>query len=339
MILRENWQKLPPPKARALIVSTNVLLTHQKSCSIIYDMSKLKQPLLSLDAKGTLGGALTFQRSRSPGIVRTKPVPAYTRTLAQQYQRWDYQDAGYYWQTLTQTQKDAYRSYASRYHVPLYAAFLHDYLNNLPDLAGRWRLDTPVEATTPDSSKNTNTGTVFGATAAEGAIEGAFAFDGINDYVAVPDDPSLLITDQMTIEFFVTRYPTVGPNPAFVCHWASWLFVDSLPAQVPFFRVYTDIGNAQRTAPSALTPGLRTHLTATYNKSPPGIHLFKDGVNWDGALPAWSYGTLTPAGQSLYIAYQIGANFLSSIIDHVALYNRVLSDPQILAHSLRRYPS
>ena len=60
-------------------------------------MSKQKNPLVSLGAKGTVGKTLTFQEHHGVKIARTKPIPAYRYTLPQAYQRWLYEDYAHYW--------------------------------------------------------------------------------------------------------------------------------------------------------------------------------------------------------------------------------------------------
>ncbi|MBA7715055.1 hypothetical protein ES703_124093 [subsurface metagenome] len=96
-------------------------------------MTKLAKPLLSLDAHGSIGNAITFLRRPGSTIAMKKPVPFDRQTLLQQYQRWLYQDAGWYWQALTMNQKAHYRADGARSHMSAYPAFLRYYLRNQPD--------------------------------------------------------------------------------------------------------------------------------------------------------------------------------------------------------------
>ncbi|GAJ14702.1 unnamed protein product, partial [marine sediment metagenome] len=50
-------------------------------------MAKLKKPLLSLGARGTIADTLTFQKRQGIDLVKRKPVPSQPRTLPQMYQR------------------------------------------------------------------------------------------------------------------------------------------------------------------------------------------------------------------------------------------------------------
>ena len=50
-------------------------------------MSKIKAPLLSLKAHGTIANSLTYQDRSTKTIVRRKPTPTGLKSLKQTYQR------------------------------------------------------------------------------------------------------------------------------------------------------------------------------------------------------------------------------------------------------------
>ncbi|MBA7712379.1 hypothetical protein ES703_121353 [subsurface metagenome] len=186
-------------------------------------MPKLKNPVLSLGATGTLAESITFTRRRKTNIVEKKPVPTYRRTLPQNYQRWDYEDGIFYWHALTDAQRQEWRSKATRYHMTGFAYFMRWYLLNLPDLLGRWHLDTVSAAQTPDSSKNTNTGTVFGASLTDGYIDHCLSFDGVDDFVkcgsAFPH-----VKDEITIILRTWIDDQIGVNNMLTFKGWSWRF-------------------------------------------------------------------------------------------------------------------
>ncbi|MFC2095150.1 LamG-like jellyroll fold domain-containing protein [Candidatus Bipolaricaulota bacterium] len=71
-------------------------------------------------------------------------------------------------------------------------------------VAGYWELNEGSGSIASDSSGNGNNGTVVGAswgTSTDGS--GALSFDGVNDYVSVPDDASLDVTSGLTVEAWV----------------------------------------------------------------------------------------------------------------------------------------
>jgi len=75
-------------------------------------------------------------------------------------------------------------------------------------MVGHWKLDDGTGDTATDSTINANHGTLMPDSpvwTTEGKINGALDFDGVDDYVEIPDDPSLDITDEITLMAWV--YP------------------------------------------------------------------------------------------------------------------------------------
>jgi len=70
-------------------------------------------------------------------------------------------------------------------------------------LVGHWSFDEGSGTTAHDSSGNNNHGTIHGASWTDGKFGKAISFDGVDDYVEVPDSPSLKITDAITIAAWV----------------------------------------------------------------------------------------------------------------------------------------
>lgn len=77
-------------------------------------------------------------------------------------------------------------------------------------LAGYW----PFSGNATDVSPNANNGTVSGATITIdrlGNINGAYSFDGINDYIIVPDDNSINFTNNHSVSvWFKTNSPIIN---------------------------------------------------------------------------------------------------------------------------------
>ena len=66
---------------------------------------------------------------------------------------------------------------------------LSDHASGEDGLIGYWKLD---DGTATDSSGNNNHGTLIGGpTPTTGQIGGALNFDGVDDYINVPNSPSL----------------------------------------------------------------------------------------------------------------------------------------------------
>ena len=78
------------------------------------------------------------------------------------------------------------------------------------NLVGAWGFDEAAGTTTADASGRGNTGTLSGATRdTAGRFGGALSFDGVNDWVTVPDANALDLTTGMTLEAWV-RPTAVG---------------------------------------------------------------------------------------------------------------------------------
>src|SRR4029078_1962989 len=72
-----------------------------------------------------------------------------------------------------------------------------------PGLVAAYSFDAGTGTTLADNSGLANTGTISGASWATGKNGGALAFDGVNDWVTVPDTASLDLSTGMTIEAWV----------------------------------------------------------------------------------------------------------------------------------------
>lgn len=166
-------------------------------------MAKVKNPLLSLGARGKLGD-ITYLRRRHTDIAEKTPVLPYFLTLPAQYQRWLYQDYAYLWRQQDEATRKAYAAGGLRFHLTGFQYWMKYHLTNLPDLAAWWTLDEKSGATAHDRSRNANHGTILGASPTGGLIDGALRFDGLNDLVQIPSSPSLIQgTKSFTILAFI----------------------------------------------------------------------------------------------------------------------------------------
>lgn len=73
----------------------------------------------------------------------------------------------------------------------------------LPGILGLWHFDEGRGTTAGDSSGYGNQGTIYGASWVDGKIGKALKFNGEDDYVNCGNAPSLILTDQITIEAWV----------------------------------------------------------------------------------------------------------------------------------------
>lgn len=301
-------------------------------------MAKTKTPFLSLGSSGTVGGVLTSQKSGGVTILRKTPVPTDPYSLAQAYQRWDYRDNAHLWTLLTDSQKQVYRTAASRYHITGFSLWMREHLKDLPALAGRWHLDEKSGATAHDSSRNTNHGTIFGSLPAAGIIDGAFSFDNIDDYIDCGTDPSLNPRNTLTYEFLFYPLQTYASLTAA----AGNLVTRNATILLEWLRANGRVAGWARNKNNALTyfsgatvlsPNTLYHIAITLNLT--FINLFINAVA-DMAPKAFLGPVFNLPNQPFYI--HIPSKPVASLMDEVAIHSAELPLATIKRHSERRYP-
>ena len=196
-------------------------------------------------------------------------------------------------------------------------------------LVGAWGFDEASGGSVTDASGRGNAGTIAGATrTASGRFGSALTFDGVNDWVTVPDSASLDLTNRATLEAWV--HPTA-------------------------------LGSAWRTAVLKEQTGQLVYaLYANNDAGRPTGHLFTSSdlfTNGTAALPlnAWSHLAMTWDGatQRLFVnSVQVGsrtvggalvnstaplrfggngvwAEWFAGRIDEVRIYGRALSQAEL----------
>src|SRR6185503_5072272 len=193
--------------------------------------------------------------------------------------------------------------------------------------------DEGTGTATADSG-GTNNGTVSGATWTIGRFGNALSFDGVNDWVTVPDSSSLDIT-RMTLEAWV--YPTTSN-----AIWRTVVFkeqsgdlVYGMYAQTstnqPSGHAY--VGGSDRVARggTALPANQWSHLATTYDGS--AVRLYVNATlvattTIAGSL-ATSTGVLRIGGNNIW------PEFFQGRIDEVRVYNKALTAAEIQSDMTR----
>ncbi|MCJ7472088.1 MAG: LamG domain-containing protein, partial [Actinobacteria bacterium] len=203
--------------------------------------------------------------------------------------------------------------------------------SNPPGMVSYWKFDEGSGNIAYDSV-GPNDGTIYGATWANGIVNGALSFDGINDYVDVGTDPSLNLVNQLTIEAWVyynveaidlSVFGSSSPNPGRVISFRSNAFW--LEENYNTFEQCIDQGIAP----------IRewVHYVGTWDGKTMKVYwngVLKNSKNWSGTLP--------PAGDNLIGMLSLaltdsGAGekgwYMNGLIDELAIYNRALSLEEI----------
>jgi hypothetical protein len=194
-----------------------------------------------------------------------------------------------------------------------------------------------------NDSVGANSGVLFnGATFAPGKVGQAFSFDGVTSYVRIPDNPSLHLTNALTIEAWV--YPTsAGSYYNIVSKWnlPDWLQTSYTTALGPDGRLGFGVcasGDQSITPPVSTTStnsvptNQWTHFAATYDGS--ALRVYLNGICEDqvpynqGIFPGTDPLAIGSAGA--FASGQVISPF-AGLIDEPAIYNRALSAAEIQA--------
>jgi hypothetical protein len=177
-----------------------------------------------------------------------------------------------------------------------------------------------------DASPQRNTGTLSGAAwTAAGKNGGALSFDGVDDWVTVPDASSLALTNAMTLEAWV--------RPTALSSWRTVILKETLSnlayalygSTSNASRPDTEAGSAWLYGPSALATNTWSHLAATYDGTT--LRLYVNGTQVaskaSSVLMPVSSGPLRMGGNAIW------GEFFSGQIDDVRVYNRALSAAEV----------
>ncbi len=302
-------------------------------------MSKLKAGLFSMEAKGSIANSLTFQHEARRAYVRSKPTPTDPLSLAQQYQRWLYQDYVAWWHDQTPAVKATWESSARPYHMSGFAYWMRDMLTNLPDISLGLHLDWARAGSTTDFSKNNHTASVFGTAPLPGRIDQAFSFDGLDDYISIPHAPSLS-TVPFTFDFFIFNRGQATHGAIITKRKLSsgegdydFYVISDNRLWFAFFNLWWR--EAYSTASLALNAWSHVMFTWDNNTCVFYINGQLDSTHVLGVpnVPTTQNALIGKLNWPGIERWQTG------IIDHFIYYNRLLTPADALRHSLRRYPS
>jgi len=191
-----------------------------------------------------------------------------------------------------------------------------------------------------DGSGNSNTGATSGPTwSTQGKFGGALSFDGVNDYVTIPNSPSLDISGtNLTISFWaniqngndgtddVILAKFYNPTKSVPAYQYGVEFDANGAKTLDFY--FGDTSGTQR-GPFSMTPslGIWTYVTFTYDGT--AVKGYLDGVQKFSTSATQS---IRARGNVLQLGVDaaLGQPF-SGKVDEVRIYNRALSQAEIQA--------
>ncbi|MDQ3889014.1 MAG: DUF1929 domain-containing protein [Actinomycetota bacterium] len=198
---------------------------------------------------------------------------------------------------------------------------------------GYWRL-AETTGNALDETRNAAGGTY--ANGVTRGVDGALVtepnpaarFDGLDDYVSVPDNNALDVGDVFTYEAWVKRGATQGTTQRFLHKGAG-------PAALGFGtsnKIVLIPGGSSTTAIASSTTTITDHtwhhIVAT--KNGPNVHIYVDRVDVTGPV---TNTTLTNNATALNIGRATGGSgYFDGDIDEVAIYPVALTAAQVLNH-------
>lgn len=190
----------------------------------------------------------------------------------------------------------------------------------------------PFNGNADDESGNGNNGTTYGATLTEdrfGNSNSAFWFNGISDFIKVPDDATLDMTSKISITGWLKKDNKVP--------WASMLTKGGEFSLENNYALHNSVdngviftGNSKGNCLSTInTPLNEWHFVAFTCDGDSG-KIYIDGVA-DKASFMLLNGFLTPNNSSLYIGADLpgAAEYFSGSLDDIRIYNRELNCEEV----------
>ena len=209
------------------------------------------------------------------------------------------------------------------------------------NLVGMWHFDEATGDTLFDSSANMNNGKIHGASWATGINGSALSFDGKNDYIDIPDSPSLDPSGEFSIEVWFKSDKWFSSNG-----WSATILSKYTDSNNQF-RIAFDESQNGRIGVSAKVRGIEIgrmgiggvslniwhHLAVVFTNP---IKIYLDGVDITSENTCtWSRYT---GDSHLYIGKRGDGGFFNGIIDEVTIYNKALTPKEIKEHYEKNKP-
>ncbi len=178
---------------------------------------------------------------------------------------------------------------------------------------------------------------VNGAAVAPGVVGDALSFDGVDDYVEIPDSPSLQQTDSITVNFWMKA---AGPQPGvqylvmdkthdFSTDFAGWVFNGDTASGVLYwgFCDGTNCGSYVETSTNMLD-GAFHHVAGTFDGST--LRIYVDGYLEEAKATS---SVIATNNRPVHIGAWLGGfprRYFNGLIDEVQILDSVLTDQEVL---------
>jgi len=206
---------------------------------------------------------------------------------------------------------------------------------------GLWHFDEMAGTTLGDGSENGNTGAFIGEVDPPWIEDGRFGpaldFDGLDDYVVIPDDPTLDIdptTGAITMEAWV--YPDdVGTGT-----WRTILAKRAMGSGLTNYQLTIHMttgtllfydGGTVYTSDMAIPAGEWSYIAVTWDATDKRMHFYRNGIEED-YIDNVNIGPANDADLHIGVSSQIGVQTFDGVIDEVRISGRALDAAEIAAN-------
>ncbi len=208
------------------------------------------------------------------------------------------------------------------------------------NLIGYWKLDETSGTTASDSSGKGRTGTLynctFSANSTPGKVGGALVFDGVDDYVEIPDTAGVPMAYTMTA--WVKPLSSAGNQAIYYRGQTGanswWVNINNIRIFLPGPKFEAFLWDG---TPETARAG-NTFVTGTWYfvahraYSGQSANALKLYVNGNLEAQAWA-GTYSDYGTAWYLGKNVDTVWddFNGVMDDVRLYNKALSQEEIRA--------
>jgi len=208
------------------------------------------------------------------------------------------------------------------------------FIRVIDGLVGSWHLDEGSGDIAYDSSGNNNDGTLINSPQwVDGKFGKALEFNGVTNYVNVPDDDTLDITDEITLEIWMK--PDVAQSGEVNQPVGKHCYVLNYDHPDPAFRGSIGIKSGDTWynsgGPLSISSGEWHHFVGVYD----GTYLktYLDGVeelsNNIGSVTINVETSSFMIGANPYENSESPENYFDGVVDEVRVYNKSLNGEEI----------
>ncbi|MFW2403867.1 MAG: DNRLRE domain-containing protein [Gammaproteobacteria bacterium] len=190
-----------------------------------------------------------------------------------------------------------------------------------------WKLDETTGLNAVDSIGGHNGTLTNGPSWTSGQLDGGLSFDGSNDYINVPHDDTLLLTQGMTFTAWSNTLDNGGGYQAIIskdtpANGASnyWFGIENDELVFGFWAEGSF--RSVKTATANLASNTFYHLAASFDNATDEVRLYVDGTEVQTGSITFEPTTETA---DLMIGGSIDAEYWNGVLDDVRMYDRVLT--------------